>query len=78
MKIYIKDFYLNTLSQYEYMHLKFSNLPKDCVQLYDLASKFTKDGYVDIEVRRGMYGLPQAGLLAQQLIEKRLNQKRYQ
>ena len=30
-----------------------------------------------IEVRKGMYGLPQAGLLAQQLLEKRLNAHGY-
>jgi hypothetical protein len=31
------------------------------------------DGYVYIEVQKGMYGLPQAGILAQELLEQRLN-----
>jgi hypothetical protein len=30
------------------------------------------DGWVYIEVRKGMYGLKQAGLLANQLLQKRL------
>ena len=37
--------------------------------------KFKSDGYVYIEIRRGMYGLPQSVLLAHQLLEKRLNAK---
>ena len=44
---------------------------------YNLATKVKNDGYVYIEIRRGMYGLPQLGLLAQQLLEKRLNTKGY-
>ena len=35
--------------------------------------KFTPDGYVYIKVRKGMYGLPITGLIAQELLEKRLN-----
>jgi hypothetical protein len=78
MTIDIKDFYLNTpMPRYEYMRLKLSDLPEDFVKQYNLNSKVTKDGYVYIEIRRGMYGLPQSGLLAQQLLEKRLNKKGY-
>ena len=78
MTIDIKDFYLNTpMSRYEYMRLKLSDLPEDFVKEYNLASKVTKDGYVYVEIRRGMYGLPQSGLLAQQLLEKRLNAEGY-
>jgi len=58
------------MSRYEYMCLKLRYLPKDFVEQYNLTSKVTKDGYVYIEIRRGMYGLPQSGLLAQQLLEK--------
>lgn len=35
------------------------------------------DGFVYVEVRKGMYGLPQAGILAHQLLEQRLNNKEY-
>ena len=44
---------------------------------YNLAKKVKNDGYFYIEIRRGMYGFPQSGLLAQQLLEKRLNAEGY-
>jgi hypothetical protein len=36
-----------------------------------------KDGYLYIEVQKGMYGLPHAGILAQELLEQRLNKHGY-
>ena len=76
MTIDIKDFYLNThMDRFKYMKLKISDLPEDFVKLYDLASKVDKNGFIYLEVRRSMYGLPQAGIVAQQLLEKRLNNK---
>ena len=78
MTIGIKDFHLNTpMDRNEYMRLKLSDLTEDFAKEYDLASKVTKDGYVYVEIRRGMYGLPHAGLIAQQLLEKRLNKEGY-
>ena len=75
----IKDFYLNNpMPRFEYMRLKLTELPNNFVQQYNIASKVTRDGYVYVEIRRGMYGLSKAGLLAQQLLEKRLNGKGYQ
>jgi hypothetical protein len=32
----------------------------------------TSDGYVYCEIQKGMYGLPQAGIIAQELLEERL------
>ena len=60
------------------MQLKLSNLPKDVVKQYGLAEKVTTDEYVYVEIMRGMYRFPQSGLLAQQLLEKRLNKEGYQ
>ena len=78
MTIDIKDFYLNTLmAQYEYMRLKLCSIPEEVIKHYDLTTKAKNDGYVYIEIRRGMYGLPQSGLLSQQLLEKRLNSEGY-
>ena len=74
MTIDIKDFYLCTLmTRFEYMRLKLSNLPDDVVRHYKITDKVTKDGYVYVEIRRGMYGLPQAGLISQKLLEHCLN-----
>ena len=72
MTLDIKNFYLNTpLSWYEYLRLRLDNFPEDMIAQYNLKDIITSDGYVYMEVRRGMYGLPQAGLLAQELLEKR-------
>ena len=37
----------------------------------------TPEGYVYCEINRGMYGLPQAGLIAQELLQKRLAEYGY-
>ena len=44
---------------------------------YNLRDLETKDGYVYVKIQKGMYGLPQAGIIAQQLLEKRLNKAGY-
>jgi len=66
----IKDFYLNTpMTRYEYMRLK---LTEKIIIEYKLREIVTTDGYVYCEIRKGMYGLPQAEIIAQQLLEKGL------
>ena len=50
------------------MHLKLSNLHESVVQNYNLVEKPTSDNYVYVEIKRGMYGLPKAGLIVQQLL----------
>ena len=74
MTLDIKNFYLNTpLKRYEYLRLRLDNFPEDVIAQYNLKDIVTSDGYVYIEVRKGMYGLPQAGLLAQELLKVREN-----
>ena len=65
------------IKRFEYVHLKIADIPDNIIKLYDLGSKVSKDGYVYVEVRRGMYGLPQAEIFAQQLLEQRLNAAGY-
>ena len=78
MTIDIKNFYLNTpMQRYEYIKLKLSDIPDEVIEEYNLRNIVTKDEYVYIEIRAGMYGLPAAGLLAQELLEKRLNKEGY-
>ena len=70
MTINIKDFYLNTpMPRYEYMRLKLEDLPKDSIDKYKIRDKVTKDGYIYVKIHKGMYGLPQSGILAQELLE---------
>ena len=78
MTIDIKNFYLCTpLKRKEYLRMHIENFPEDVIDHYNLREKVTKDGFVFVAVSRGMYGLPQAGLLAQQLLEKRLGEHGY-
>jgi hypothetical protein len=35
------------------------------------------DGYIYMEIRKGMYGLPQAGILANKLLKERLARHGY-
>jgi hypothetical protein len=78
MTLGIKDFYLNTpLKRYEYLRLKMADLPDGVIEEYQLNAIATKDGYVYVEVREGMYRLPQAGILAQELLETRLAEHGY-
>jgi hypothetical protein len=66
----LKDFYLNTLmEQPEYMRMKLSNLPQEFVNLYKLTNIAEDHGNVYIKVQKGMYSLPQAGILAHRLLE---------
>ena len=44
-------------------------IPEEVIRKYNLHRKVTKDGSIHIEASRGMYGLPQAGLLANELLE---------
>ena len=65
MTIDIKDFYLNTpMDRPEFMQLKLSNIPNNIIELYKLCD-IAQDGYVFVRTQKGMYGLPQAGIIAQ-------------
>ena len=76
--INLKDVYLMTpMAHPEYMCMKLKDLPKDFLILYNLVDKVTSNGFVYIKIQKGMYGLPQAGILAQELLEKCLNQHGY-
>jgi hypothetical protein len=50
--------------------MKINLFPQDIVKEYNLHDKMDANGNVFCKVRRGMYRLPQAGILAQQLLEK--------
>jgi len=78
MTMDIKDFYLNTpMARYKYMRLRIADMPEDVIEHYNLRDKATPNGYVYCEIQKGMYGLPQAGIIAQQLLEERLKKHGY-
>eukprot|EP00804_Cyclotella_cryptica_P008148 CCRYP_004621-RA/>CCRYP_004621-RA protein AED:0.29 eAED:0.29 QI:0/0/0/1/0/0/3/0/521 len=69
MTIDIKDFYLNTpMARPEYMRLKLSDIPAAIIDLYKLRD-IAQDGYVFVRIQK-------AGIIAQQLLEQRLQAKR--
>ena len=68
----LKDFYLNTPMEkkdYAYMRIPVSVIPDSIFQEYNLA-QYVSNGYVYVEIRKGMYGLPQAGKIANDRLVK--------
>jgi hypothetical protein len=60
----LKDFYLGTpMQRKEYMHIPISSIPPSIIKQYHLLD-LVYNGFVLVEIFRGMYGLPQAGILA--------------
>ena len=78
MTIDISNFYLMTpLKRPEFIRMKMSDIPEEIIAEYKLNDIVTADGSIYIQANRGMYGLPQSGLLANELLEKRLNKRGY-
>jgi hypothetical protein len=53
--------------------MKLDLFPKDIIDEYNLRDIVNSDGNVFCEVQRGMFGLSQAGIIAQELLEKCLH-----
>jgi hypothetical protein len=73
----LKDFYLNTpMERYEYMRLPIEVIPPISIIEHNLLPLVHK-GYVYAKVRRGMYGLPQAGRIVNDQLTAFLAPKGY-
>ena len=57
--------------------MKLDMFPDDIIEEYNLPDKVETNWYVYIEVCKIMYGLPQTGLLAQELLTERLTKHGY-
>jgi hypothetical protein len=78
MMINIKDYYLMTpMDHYEYFRMKLELFPPDIIDDYGLRDKVDADGNVFCEVQRGMYGLLQASIIAQNLLTKHIHKAGY-
>lgn len=65
MTMDLSDFYLScVLDIYEYVRVPTHLLPPHIWKIYNLDESYVRNGHIYVEVRRGMYGLPQAGKLA--------------
>ena len=77
MCIDIKNFYLTAaLDYYEYMKIPLALFPEWIKTQYNL-NTHARDGFVFLEIRRAVWGLPQAGILANKLLRKRLKPHGY-
>jgi Reverse transcriptase (RNA-dependent DNA polymerase) len=75
----IVDYYLNTPMEpkdYAYMRIALNTLPPKIVNEYKLEAMAT-NGYAYVEIRKGMYGLKQAGKLANDQLITHLAQYGY-
>jgi hypothetical protein len=78
MMMDISNFYLNLpLACPEYIQIKISNIPEEIINEYNLRHEVNESGHVHIEANKGMYGLLQAGLIANELLKKQLNEHGY-
>jgi hypothetical protein len=74
----IKKFYLDTLMEDpENVRIKITDIPEEFILEYGLAGKDDINGWIYFEICRGCYGLPQAGILANNLLCKRLEEEGY-
>jgi hypothetical protein len=72
------NFYLMTpMKEYEYMQHQLELIPDKIIRQYNLRDLVNEQGWVYVEIQMGMYGLPQAGILANKLLEQQLNTKGY-
>ena len=68
----LKNFYLDTpMLDLEYVCIKLSNIPEEFINEYFLTG-WDRDGWIYFKICQGCYGLPQAGILANDLLRSRL------
>jgi hypothetical protein len=78
MTMDISNFYLMTpLKRPEFIRINLRDIPDEIIKEYKLKDIATANGSIYIRADKGMYGLPQSGLLANELLEKRLNKRGY-
>ena len=73
----ICNYYLATPLDYpEYVKIKLTDIPQEFIDEYNLQD-YVHEGCVYFEIRNGVYGLPQSGSLANDLLETRLLKNDY-
>ena len=78
MTMDITHFYLMTpLKRPEYLRVSSKDILDEIFNEYQLTKIVDDKGSIHIQANRDMHGLPQAGLLANELLEKRLNKRGY-
>ena len=69
----ITNYFLATpMPRKEYMRVPLRYFPPDIITLYNLDEIVTRDGFIYIEIHKGMYGLKNAAILAYNNLKKNL------
>jgi hypothetical protein len=71
----LKNFYMDTpMPEFEHICIIISNIPDEFIDRYKLTG-LDRDGWIYVEIRQGCYGLPQAGILPNNLLCSHLKAK---
>ena len=74
----IKNFYLGTpMTYYQYMRIPRALIPDEIINEYDLNTFIEEDNHLYCEIRKGMYGLKEAGIIAFKNLVKNLKPHGY-
>ena len=65
------------MARFEYMRIHSKFFPPEIRALYMIYSIIDSDGYVYVETKKGMYGLKQAAVIADQQLVKHLDGHSY-
>ena len=73
MTMDLKDFFLATpMARSEYMRIHSKYFPTEIKALYMIDSLIDSDGYVYVDINKGMYGIKKSSAIAyQQLVKNR-------
>ena len=67
----INNFYLkNILSDPEFMQIPLKITPQEIIDTYDINALVENQGWIYMRIKKGMYGLKQAGIIANQELVK--------
>jgi hypothetical protein len=67
----LSNFYhMTPMKEYEYMRLRLELIPNKSIHQYNFRDLVDKQGWVYVEIQMGMYGLLQAGILANKLLKQ--------
>ena len=69
----VKDFYLNTsLKKNRYGKVRAKYIPEETIIKHNLEQYIEDDGWLHFDIGKWMYGIPEAGRLANDLLRARL------
>ena len=69
----ISDFFLSTpMAKAEFVKVEYSHIPADIITHNNLQNKVANHGYIYICIKKGMYGLKQAAILAYDNLQRNL------